>query len=128
MVNTHSSSINPPLEQQNTRPSSPNPPEDPIAVQLAAIASRLETMDSLAAKIAAIEANQSAATLTSFPSADCRPGKEPMNAPHDQCRNNWQEPDQEEVDSPWWRRNPNQCPHTKMEFPKYDGGDPRDGF
>ncbi|KAJ7947417.1 Transposon Tf2-1 polyprotein [Quillaja saponaria] len=50
MVNTRSTSTNLPSEPQNTRPSSPNPPPDPIANQLATIASRLETLDSLAAK------------------------------------------------------------------------------
>ncbi|KAF7812841.1 Ty3/gypsy retrotransposon protein [Senna tora] len=33
--------------------------------------------------------------------------------------------DDEEQDVPWWIRNPSRRNHTKMEFPKFEGGDPR---
>ncbi|XP_028802776.1 uncharacterized protein LOC114757959 [Neltuma alba] len=35
------------------------------------------------------------------------------------------EVDDEEHDNLWWKKNPSKRPHSKVEFPKFEGGDPR---
>jgi len=33
--------------------------------------------------------------------------------------------DEDDVDSSWWTKNPSRRHHTKMDFPRFEGGDPR---
>lgn len=37
----------------------------------------------------------------------------------------WQEENEDDHDVPWWMRNVNRISHTKMEFPRFEGGDLR---
>lgn len=32
--------------------------------------------------------------------------------------------DEEDAEIPWWVKNPSRRSHTKIEFPKFEGGDP----
>ena len=104
MVNTRSSaSTHDPDNAQNP---------DPIAQQLSAIASKLNTIDLLAAEVAALKAQSSYSHQVEAGNKDRDKGKEPHY-------------EDEDVDMPWWMKNPSRRPHTKMEFPKFEGGDPR---
>lgn len=118
---------NPPPNPSNTtqKPTSSN--ADLVALQLASIASKLETIDFLAAEVAALKAETSG-----VPPADSVPGitnkgktKDLPSGSREPRRYVWSKAEDDDVDSPWWRRNPASRPHTKMEFPKFEGGDPR---
>jgi len=103
MVNTRS---------QNSFNENINPPTapEPITQQLAAIVSKLDTIDSLAAEVAALKAQNSNQGEASHGSRD-------------KGKASWV--DEEDAECPWWMRNPAKRHHTKMEFPKFEGGDPR---
>ena len=129
MVTTHSSSDNQnPNSSLPPNPPTPLPqPSDPIAQQLSTIAGRLEAVDHLAVEVAALKAQ---ASNTSPPenhptSINKNKGKELPSGSREFCRPAWSEPDDEEPDNSWWRRNTPQRPYMKIKFPKFEGGDPR---
>ncbi|XP_018633615.1 uncharacterized protein [Nicotiana tomentosiformis] len=95
----------------NTRSSSSQegiPNVESLAQQLSAIASKLNSIDSLAAEVATLKAQ------TGRTSYRTRHGG----------KSAWQE-EEEDIDSPRWPKSPSRRPHTKMEFPRFEGGDPR---
>lgn len=82
-------------------------------------------MYALAAEVSALKAQSS-----NVPPADTSLGvshkgrtKEINRDPRDRGKNSWSE-DEEDIDIPWWVKNPTRRPHTKIEFPKFEGGDP----
>ncbi|XP_012855103.1 PREDICTED: uncharacterized protein LOC105974534 [Erythranthe guttata] len=96
-------------------------------MQLASIASRLDMMDTLVADVAALKATDNGATLPDFipPATSKGKTKEFHSRSCEQGRSVQSEAEEEDADNSWWRRNPTHRPHTKMEFPRFDGGDPR---
>lgn len=135
MVTTRSTSSQPDTSNTNTTqppPANPlpnfqtNPSLDPITHQLSSIVSWLETHDTLAAEIAALKAQSGNIPPpdTSLGNSDKGKTKEINLGPRDRGRNSWSG-DEDEVDIPWWIKNPTRRPHTKMEVPKFEGGDPR---
>lgn len=42
-----------------------------------------------------------------------------------QGHSTWSETKEEDVDNPWWARNPADRPHTKVEFLKFESEDPQ---
>ncbi|XP_038687486.1 uncharacterized protein LOC119986865 [Tripterygium wilfordii] len=126
MVNTRSSNLQNDPANPNTDPPA-NPNSDSIAQQLTAIASKLNTIDSLAAEVAALKSQSSGAPHAETSTRVSSKGKTkeiPMG-PHEKGRTTWSEAEDDDMDNPWWFKSPSRRPHTKMEFPKYDGGDPR---
>lgn len=102
MINTRSSSIQ------------DNPPNaDSITHQLMAIASKLNTVDTLVAEVAALKA-QSGHTQQA----------ETNHQKRNEGKSGWLE-EEEDVDSPWGPKTTSRRPHTKMEFPEFEGGDRR---
>ncbi|KAF7823968.1 retrotransposon gag domain, Retroviral aspartyl protease [Senna tora] len=101
-----------------TRKSSTTPEQPPSQIneqlvqQLAALSSKLNTLDSLAADVATLkgQSNQGQHGDGSYGSHD--KGKTHQSG-------------DEEHESPWWLKDPSRRHHTKMEFPKFEGGDPR---
>lgn len=92
-----------------------NQPTGPISQQLAAIASKLETIDTLAADVAAPKAQTNQTQQL-----------EKSKAPETSFGNRQRDrSDEEDVDSHNWSRNHMQRHYTKMDFPKFEGGDPR---
>ncbi|PHT44975.1 hypothetical protein CQW23_14133 [Capsicum baccatum] len=77
---------------------------DQISQQPTTIAAKLEAMDALTADVAALKAQNS----------QNQQGKSKVLL------------EEAEVNSTWKHQETYRRPHTKMEFPKYDGGDPRD--
>ncbi|KAH0764516.1 hypothetical protein KY285_000387 [Solanum tuberosum] len=102
MVNTRSST-----SQENT------PNVEFLAQQLFVIASKLNTIDSLATEVATLKA-QNGCTQEGETSHRTRNGGKFV----------WRE-EEEDIYSPMWLKNPFQRPHTKMKFPRFEGGDPR---
>ncbi|KAG5582229.1 hypothetical protein H5410_052856 [Solanum commersonii] len=76
---------------------------DQIGQQLTTIAAKLGAIDALAADVAALKAQN-------------------MQNQHGKSKVLVEE---REVDSTWRHQETNRRSHTKMEFPKYEGGDPR---
>ncbi|XP_028807937.1 uncharacterized protein LOC114762595 [Neltuma alba] len=119
MVNTRkkNDSTNPPLLQnpnlEATEDSHREEPEsassrDLITQQLSIIVTQLNTMDA--------EINELKTTKV----------QDPMISPSMQNRRTMHtEQEENDYDSPWWSKNPSKQPHSKVEFPKYEGGDPR---
>ena len=66
----------------------------------------------LAVEVAALKAQSSYSHQLKAGNKDRDKGKEPYYEDKD-------------VDMPWWMKNPSRRPHTKMEFPKFQGGDLR---
>ncbi|WMV29411.1 hypothetical protein MTR67_022796 [Solanum verrucosum] len=89
------------------------PNVESLAQQLSAIASKLNTIDSLAADVATLKAQTS-----------CTQQEESSHRNRNKGKSIWQD-EEEEIDSPSWSKNPPRKPHTKMEFPRFEGGDPR---
>lgn len=54
-----------------------------------------------------------------------RKGPQCTCGPRDTRRSSWKGDVDIEVDMPWWLKNQSHRPHTKMEFPRFEGGDPR---
>ncbi|PHU22690.1 hypothetical protein BC332_07797 [Capsicum chinense] len=75
---------------------------DQISQQLITIAAKLEAMDALAADVATLKAQNS----------QNQRGKSKVSQ------------EESEVDSTWKQQETYRRPHTKMEFSKYEGGDP----
>ncbi|PHT40412.1 hypothetical protein CQW23_19266 [Capsicum baccatum] len=53
-------------------------------------------------------------------------GPEYNRGPHDTIKYSWDEDANIGVDIPWWLINPSHKPYPKMEFPRFEGGDPHD--
>ena len=79
---------------------------------MATITSKLNTIDVLAEEVAALKAQSSNSNFT-----------DANHRNRNREKNTYEEDD--DVDNPWWLKNPARRHHTKMEFPKFDGGDPR---
>ncbi|KAF7815213.1 retrotransposon gag domain, Retroviral aspartyl protease [Senna tora] len=102
-----------------TRKSSTTPEQPPSKIneqlvqQLAALSSKLNTLDSLAADVATLKAqsNRGPHGVYNYGS-------------HDKGKTHWLGDKQHE--SPWWLKDQSRRHHTKMEFPKFEGGDPRE--
>ncbi|KAL7135293.1 hypothetical protein ABFS83_11G084000 [Erythranthe nasuta] len=109
MVNTRSSN-----SQNDQSPTVPNPPthqiSDSTALQLSAIAAKHNMLDSLAAEVAALK------ELAALKEQSSR-------SPIGETRTRG---DDDDADNLGLLRTPSRRPHTKMDFPKYDGGDPLD--
>ncbi|KAF3660018.1 hypothetical protein FXO38_12339 [Capsicum annuum] len=117
MVSTGSS--NEPSSQPVTNyPSEPS--NSKIVQQLTFITSRLEALDA-AVKVQTSGTQTDVNLVTSFK------GKGPKynRAPRNPRKSSRDEDVDIDVDTPWWLNNPSHGPHTKMEFPRFKGGDPR---
>lgn len=88
------------------------PTADQITQQLSSIATKLDTIDALAAEVATpkVQAHNVQSRETSI-------------GPHDKSKALWS--DEEDINNPWWLKNPSYRHHTKMEFPKFEENDPR---
>ncbi|KAH0632953.1 hypothetical protein KY284_035739 [Solanum tuberosum] len=102
MVNTRSST-----SQENT------PYLKYFAQQLSVIASKLNTIDSLATEVATLKAQNG-----------CTQEGETTHRTHNGGKSIWRE-EEEDINRPMWKKNPSRRPHTMMEFPRFEGGDPR---
>ena len=51
--------------------------------------------------------------------------KEISFGPREHRKSVWSKTEDDEADNPWGHCNQTQWPYTKMEFPKFKGGDPR---
>ncbi|KAI6694685.1 hypothetical protein NL676_022395 [Syzygium grande] len=148
MVNTRSSSSN--LNSQNPPPntqpallstpphtspltnlpteslSAPPPDADASAQQFAFIVACLATIDSLVADVAALKEQSSDVPPTeSLPGASNKTkAKEISFGPREHRKLVWSKTEDDETDNPWGHRNQTRRPYTKMEFPKFEGGDP----
>ncbi|KAH0737643.1 hypothetical protein KY290_036348 [Solanum tuberosum] len=102
MVNTRSST-----SQENT------PNLESLSKQLSVIASKLNTIDLLAAEVATLKAQNG-----------CTQEGETTHRTRNGGKSIWRE-EQEDINRPMWTKNPSRRPHTMMEFPRFEGGDPR---
>ncbi|KAH0739591.1 hypothetical protein KY290_038296 [Solanum tuberosum] len=102
MVNTRSST-----SQENT------PYLKYFAQQLSVIASKLNTIDSLATEVATLKAQNG-----------CTQEGETTHRTRNGGKSIWRE-EEEDINRPMWKKNPSRRPHTMMEFPRFEGGDPR---
>ncbi|CAH9112200.1 unnamed protein product [Cuscuta europaea] len=116
MVSTRSQA-----DQHNQSANSPVEPNLNVIQQLTSIASRLQTLDALAADVAALKSQRS----------DGQPGgsgrskeKESQAGFHERTRVPWGDIADEEM-QPGWPQNFTRRPYAKVDFPKFDGGDPR---
>ena len=109
MVNTRNSTSH--NEQPNhTHTSSPAQNPDNLAQQLSSIASKLNALDALAADVAVLKAQAG-------PSGSYR-GKSKETTFGSRHGD-------DDSESSGWYHNSTRRPFTKMEFPKFEGGDPR---
>jgi len=104
----------------NTRSSTSQSQEDApnvetLAQQLSAIASKLNTIDSLAADVASLKVQTSHIQQEETSYQTRNRGK---------SANVCQE-EEEDTDNTGWPRNPPRRPYTKMDFPRFKGGNPR---
>ncbi|KAF7834711.1 retrotransposon gag domain, Retroviral aspartyl protease [Senna tora] len=114
----NSASHDPPSIPQNPpsipqHPKIPQTPENPtlphqdvILQQLSCLSTRLDEMD---------------ATIKQQNKSESSKGKEISGSKGSY----WGDGRDEEHDVPWWMKSATRRPHTKMEFPKFEGGDPR---
>lgn len=101
---------------------------DPLSQQLSNIASRLNAVEALAADVATLKAQTNAPFVggTSRGNSNNR-GKavEYNQGPRLPTYSHWPDASEDEGDHPGVYRNSSRMPYTKMEFQKFDKGDPR---
>ncbi|PPS09824.1 hypothetical protein GOBAR_AA10823 [Gossypium barbadense] len=89
------------------------------------MASKLEVVETLRVGVASLkiqsQTNQPSASNTIDPRDKGRQKTDQSNR-EQQC-DNWLSDDYDGA-QPWWKRNPVHRPYTKIEFLKFDGGDP----
>ncbi|GJT63326.1 retrotransposon gag domain, retroviral aspartyl protease [Tanacetum coccineum] len=106
MITRNTTSHNEQPNHNDTSSPSQNP--DNLAQQLSSIASKLNALDALAADVAVLKAQAG-------PNGSNRGKSVTLGSRH-------RDDDSESTD---WYRNSTRRPFTKMEFPKFQGGDPR---
>lgn len=102
MVNTRSSNPQNEPANPNSNPST-NPNPDYITQQLLAITSKLNTLDSLVTKVAALKA-----PLAKNSTGGSNKGKlkQVPLGPREMGRTTWSKGDDDDIDNPWWFKSP----------------------
>lgn len=111
MVNTRNTSGTEPLPEKDPAIA----PPEAMAQQLSEIVSRLGILDSLRAEVAALKEQQD---TNSSRSPGIGRGKSKFAVPPIA-------PPEEEAENSWWNQNSSRPLNMKLEFPKFEGGDPR---